>query len=61
MVRTLQAEPMWSQASTVILSARPRPRMRQLVVTALGILIVGTLLVWEAYRDRLLELVHHEH
>ncbi|MGY4898640.1 hypothetical protein ACWEEK_24035 [Micromonospora aurantiaca (nom. illeg.)] len=61
MVRTLQADPMWPQASTVILSPRPRPRMRQLVLTALGILIAGTLPAWEAYRDRLLELVHHEH
>ncbi|MFG3645096.1 hypothetical protein ACGF3C_32965 [Micromonospora sp. NPDC047762] len=61
MIRTLQADPMWQQASTVMLSPRPRPRVRQLVILSLSMLVTGTLTAWEAYRDRLLQLVEHEH
>ncbi|QDY11132.1 hypothetical protein FJK98_31600 [Micromonospora sp. HM134] len=61
MIRTLQADPMWLQASTIMLSMRPRLRVRQLVILALGLLVAGTLPAWEAYRDRLLRLVGHEH
>jgi hypothetical protein len=56
MVRTLQADPMWPLASTVRLSPRPRARVRQLVLTSLGLLAARSLRPWEAYRDRLLDL-----
>jgi hypothetical protein len=58
MVRALQADPMWLIANTVRLSPKPRQRIRQLVLTALGILTAGNLAVWEAYRDRLLQLTY---
>ncbi|MBM0255564.1 hypothetical protein [Micromonospora sp. 4G55] len=61
MIRTLQADPMWPIASTVMLSPRPRPRVRQLVTLSLGVLAAGALPLWEAYRDRLLQLVGNDH
>jgi hypothetical protein len=60
MLRTLQADPIWLQANTVILSHRPRRRVRQIVHTSLLSLATGSLPAWKAYRDRLLKLVEHE-
>lgn len=57
MVRRVQADPMWPEASKYRLPAGAKQRVRQLVLAALGLLIAGRLQVWEDYRDRLLRLV----
>lgn len=58
MVRQLQADPMWPFANMYRLSPKPKRRIQQLVLSALGILAAGQLEAWEAYQRRLLELTH---
>jgi hypothetical protein len=60
-VRALQADPMWWRTHTLRLSPKPRQRIRQLTVIALGLLNTGELSAWEAYRDRLFALTGHSH
>lgn len=60
MVRRLQADPMWPWVNTCQLSIKPRHRVRQLVLTAIGLLTAGHLEAWEAYRNRLLQVIKHE-
>jgi hypothetical protein len=55
---------MWRIAGQYQLSIKPRRRVQQMVLGALGIIMGGQIDVWEAYRERLLAITHpapHQH